>query len=170
MTKKTINPNEFVRSYTPISGSYAERGAKFLYDAMQAIPLRFIDFGVCAKISLGLSRVPGADHEDMKRFKSIQKGIDNQLMKLGYVLVSDRVDGLRCSVDDEDKLKTRHRKSRRRVKLAADTLKKVDSLVDVGKVKDPELKKELLASRRSMKLLDDALSGLPQLSEGDKKR
>lgn len=170
MSKKTVNPTEFIRNYQPIQGTYAERGAKFLYDFMQAMPMRFVDAGVCAKISLGLSKVPGADNQDMARFKSVISGINRKLMKLGHEVVTDRVDGLRCSVDTDDLIKTRHRQKRRRVKLATESLKATDALIDPAKIKDQELKKELLASRRSMKLLDDALSSLPQLTSGTKSK
>lgn len=166
MTKKNVNPTEFIRTYQPITGTYAERGAKFLYDFMQAMPMRFVDKGVCAKISLGLSKIPAHDSPDAARFSSVRSGIKNKLRKLGHDIVTDRVDGLRCSVDADDLVKNCHRKQRRRVKLANDSLKATDALVDATKVKDPELKKELLTSRRSMRLLDDALSGLPQLTSG----
>lgn len=169
MSKKVINPIEFVRTYQPIAGTYAERGAKFLYDFMQALPMRFVSKGVCAKISLGLSKVPAADAIDMQRFNSIRGGINKKLMKLGHEIVSDPVDGLRCSVDMEDLAKTNRRKKLRRVNLANESFKATDALIDASKIKDPELKKELTASRRAMSLLDGALSSLPQLPSAEKK-
>lgn len=164
MTKRILSPAEFVREHRPEPGTYAERLAAFLDAARKALPYRFFDVAVCAKIALGLSKVPGPKSRDMDRFNSLKSSANTKLMKLyGCEIVSDRVDGLRASVDGEDLGETNHRKKRRRIKLAVANLKTTDNLIDIATVKNPELKRELLDSRKAIKLLDTAMTGLPQL-------
>lgn len=164
MTKRITSPADFIREYKPEPGTYAERLAHFLYAFKEAMPLRFVDVPNCAKISLGLSKVPGETSKDLVRFKSVLKGANDKMIKLyGCEIITDRVDGLRASVDSEDLLTTKDRKKRRRVKLAVASLKVTHDLIDPSKLKDPELKKEFNSSSRSIAALDTALAGLPQL-------
>jgi hypothetical protein len=163
MSKKFTSPAEFVKTYQPIQGSYAARLSDFLLSFGASLPYRFVDIGTCVKIALGLSRIPNEESPDYKRFSSVIPGANRILMKQGKEIITDRVDGLRASVNEDDLIETKHRRKRRRVKLAVASLKQTDNLIDPSKVKNPELKKELTASRRSMNLLETALSSLPQL-------
>jgi hypothetical protein len=164
MSRKVASPMNFIREYRPEPGTYAERLAAFLFSAREKLPYRFIDVPNCAKIALGLSKVPGENSKDLSRFKSVLSSANTKMIKLyGCEIVSDRLDGLRATVDTDDLVETKHRKKRRRVKLAVASLKVTDDLIDPSKLKSPELKKELNASRRSLAALDSALAGLPLL-------
>lgn len=161
---KHQSPADFIRSHKPEPGTYAERLAEFLYAFMKAFPYRFVDIPNCAKIALGLSKVPGEKSKDLARFKSILTSANAKMIKLyGCEIITDRIDGLRANVDDEDLVATKQRRKSRRVKLAVASLKTTTDLIDPTKVKDPELKKELNATRKSIAALDTALVGLPQL-------
>lgn len=163
MSKKITSPAEFLKGYQPIQGSYAARLAHFLLAGAEALEYRFFDAGTCVKVAFGLSRVPNTESPYYKRLSSIVSGANRILMREGKEVITDRVDGLRASVNEDDLVETKHRRKRRRVKLAVASLKQTDNLIDPSKIKNPELKKELTASRKSMNLLESALSSLPQL-------
>lgn len=164
MSKQVRSPAEFIRQYKPEPGTYAERLATLLYQAKQEHPYRFFDVPNCAKIALGLSKVPGEKSKDLERFKGLIGNANDKMKKMyGCEIVTDRVDGLRCNVDADDLIETNLRRQGRRVKQAVVRFKETNDMIDTSKVKNVELKKELTASRRSILALDTALTGLPLL-------
>ncbi len=164
MAKSFRSPAEFAKHYKIDStGSYAERAAKFLNDAANELPYRFFDKRTVAKIALGLSRTPDEKSDAMDRLSSVLNSANKLLAREhGREVWIDPVEGVRATVNDSDLARTKHRKKRRRVKHAVQSLEYTDKLIDVNKV-DDTLKKELQRSRRALRALSEAVADMPQL-------
>lgn len=165
MPQNTVrSPNEFVKSYTTNSGgTFSERVAEFLNSGADALPKAYFDKRFVAKVAFSLNRIPKEDSDHVKRLSRILSGA-NQILSRKYhrEIDFDRVDGVRATVDDEDLAKTVHRRKRRRVKCCVSSLESTDKNIDSNQL-NGDIKREIIKSRRSMKLLQDAIKEMPLL-------
>lgn len=166
MPRRTVrSPAEFLKSYkTDNTGTYGERAAEFLNAGADELPLAFFDKRYVAKVAFGLSRIPGEDSDQVKNRLSSVLASANRILSRKYrrEIWFDKVEGVRATVDDEDLARTVHRRKRRRVKSSAASLDATDKNVDVNKL-SADVKREVNKSRKSMKVLNQAIDSMPLL-------
>lgn len=157
---------ELVKSYNPDHRmSPSERLADFLNTAATVLPKRFVDRRFCAMIAFAKKRIPGEESDDVKkRLPNIMTQTKRILKREPYEkdLHTDRVDGIRGTVNDEDVVVTTHRNKRRRVLSAIKSLEETDSLVDSRNTKG-EIRKELLRARKAQASLLEYRDAVPLL-------
>ena len=166
MSQRTVrSPAEFLKSYkTDNTGTYGERTAEFLNAGADELPLAFFDKRYVAKVAFGLSRIPGEDSDQVRNRLSSVLASSNRILSRKYrrEIWFDKVEGVRATVDDEDLARTVHRRKRRRVKSCAASLVSTDKNVDVSNLSS-DVKREVNKSRKSMKLLGEAIDSMPLL-------
>jgi hypothetical protein len=168
MSKPVVSPAEFVRSYKGDPDARpSHRLADFLLGAAKACPKRFFDKRTLAKVAFNLGRLPAEDSDYIKRLSSVLSTANNVLHADRRGIVTDPVDGARSTVDDRDLLETVHRKKRRRVGSAVESLAKTDSVIVMGNI-PPQLRDELGRSRDAIKKLASGVSALPALPPAPK--
>jgi len=160
---KIVSPADFLRTHKGDPDARpSQRLADFLVEASKACPRRFFDKRSLAKVAYNLQRTPADDSDYVKRLSSALSTADQILHKIRKGIVTDKVDGARATVDDRDLLETVHRKKRRRVGSAVESLAKTDSVINIGSV-PPALRDELSRSRDAIKKLTSGVSALPAL-------
>jgi hypothetical protein len=137
-----------------------------LHDGAVACPGRFFDKQSIAKLVFERGRLPHEDSEDVKRLSSLKSGAAVILAReFRREILSDRLEGLRATVDDEDLLKTTNRLRRRRAVGTIATLHASTALIDPNKL-SASGKDEFRSIAGTVRKLH-ALSGeLPQLLNG----
>lgn len=167
---RTKTPAEFIRNYKARGDSPSRRLANLMHDAAVTCPGRFLPKPAVAKVVFGLGRLPAEDSEHVKKRLSTARSGANTILSREFrrEIVSDRVEGIRATVDDEDLLKTRHRQKRRRVQSTIASLKETDSLIDPKKLSAPA-KSEFQSASATIRKLGSAALQLPQLMNGKAK-
>jgi hypothetical protein len=150
--------------------SPSRRLANLLHDAAIACPSRFLDKPQIAKLIFGLGRIPAEDSDHVRKQLGSARGGANLILAKEFKreIVSDRVEGIRATIDDEDLLKTRHRQKRRRVQGTIASLKETDALIDPRKLSDAG-KSEFMSATATIRKLQAAALQLPQLMNGSPK-
>lgn len=167
---KVVSPADYVRSFKGDPDARpSQRLADFLFGAAKSCPKRFFDKRTLAKVAFNLGRLPTEDSDYIKRLSSIMSTAGSTLHKERHGIVTDPVDGARCTVDDRDMLETVHRKKRRRVGSAVESLAKTDSVINVASI-PAALRDELTRSRDAIKKLTSGVSALPALPAPSKER
>ena len=158
-------PAEFARKYkADTTGSYAQRCAAFLNAGADELPYRFFDRRLVAKVAYGLSRAPGEESVYMRKLSSVLCGA-NEILKKDHnrEVWTDRLEGIRATVDLSDLAKTKRRKKVRRVASSVRSLDETDQMIDINQIKDAKLKREIQVTRREKNKLLDIVNKLPQL-------
>lgn len=167
---KVVTPADYVRSFKGDPDARpSHRLAEFLLGAAKSCPKRFFDKRTLAKVAFNLGRLPAEDSDYIKRLSSITSTAGSILHKDRRGIVTDPVDGARCTVDDRDMLETVHRRKRRRVGSAVESLARTDSVISIGNI-PPALRDELSRSRDAIKKLTSGVSALPALPAAPKDR
>ncbi len=170
MSTKIVSPADFLRTYKGDPDARpSHRLADFLLQASKACPRRFFDKRSLAKVAYNLGRQPADDSDYVKRLSSALSTAGEVLRKERKGIVTDKVDGARATVDDRDLLETVHRKKRRRVGSAVESLAKTDAVIVPANL-PPALRDELNRSRDAIKKLASGVSALPALPAAPKER
>lgn len=164
---KTKTPAEFIRTYKTRGDSPSRRLACLLHDAALSCPGRYFEKPAIAKLVFGLGRLPPEDSEHVKKRLSAARNGASLILAREFKreIVSDRLEGLRATVDDEDLLKTRHRQKRRRVQSTVASLHATDALIDPRKLSE-SAKIEFQSATATIRKLQAAALQLPQLLNG----
>jgi hypothetical protein len=159
------SPEEFAKKYkADPSATYIARLAAFLNAGADELPYRFFDRKLVAKIAYGLSRAPGEDTLYMKKLSSALSSASTILMATHKRGVwTDRVEGVRATVDAADLAKTVRRRKVRRMAGSARSLDATDKVIDTNEIKDTKLKREVQAGRREMRKVLEIVGDMPQL-------
>lgn len=149
--------SDLVRRYRASSEDHGStRLAYFLNEAALQLPHAYIDRRLCAKIVFMLPRTPGEDSdwvkEKLPRLVGLAKDILKDKFGRGYDLGPE---GIRACVDEDDTARSERRRAKRRVAGSVRGYQRVESVVDIKKMKDPELKKEVQNDRRLQKHLEE---------------
>lgn len=160
-------PAEFLRSYNTKGDSPSRRLANLLHDGARACPGLFFPKPQVARHVLKLGRTPSEDSDDVKkRLASARSGANGYLARVyKREIVTDRLEGIRATVDDEDLLKNRHRPKRRRVQSAITSLKETDGLIDPKNL-SPSARAEFQSATATIRRLQQTALQLPQLLNG----
>ncbi len=170
MARQKRNVNDVLKAHSyDVQATPAERLAKFLDHVAKELPKRFVSKRVAAKIAFAQKRMPGEDSDFVKKMlpSAVQgsKRILNRPVKdggYGRDLFSDKVEGIRATVDDEDVSRTTHRAKRRRIVSAINSYETTDQLVNSSKLSGA-IKAEILKARRVHKDLTSFKENVPLL-------
>lgn len=156
---------ELVDDFNPDPNeSNGGRLARFLDRAAEELPKTFISRRYCAKIAFMQSRTPGAESDWVKRKLSGVMGGVRVIMERDFsrAIFTDRLDGIRATVDDEDHTETADRVKINRIISSIGSYQRSNRLIDIRNVKG-ELRKELTRSRRNLKHLESYVENVPKL-------
>lgn len=147
-----------------VYASPGERLADFLNYAAEQLPGTLIDKRIVAKVAFLQKRTPPQDSDYVK--KNLRNHLRNAVRILkrvhGRDLFSDKVDGLRATVDADDISRTTHRRKRNRVLSSIKSFEETDALVDIRQLKG-DIRKEVAQSRAGYKLLEQYRKLVPAL-------
>lgn len=168
----TMTPAEFARKHEPDPDiSCSARVQAFLLEGALACPKRFFSKRQTAKVAFDMKKLPKSDGDYVRRLSSIISHASRQMLaKHGKEIVVDPVQGCRATVDHADLLQTTHRRKRRRLTNAAESLERTDAAIDARKI-PPKLRSELQRTRRAFGKIKAGTRNLPLLpAAGDKKK
>jgi hypothetical protein len=107
--------------------------------------------------------MPSEESLEMRRLSGVLHNVNKFLQKKHNKEVwSDRVEGVRATIDDADLLRTKHRKRRHQVSAQVAQLQTTDDLIDIKNL-PKDLHEELRRSRKAISALQGATVALPQL-------
>lgn len=156
---------ELIKTYRiDVAAFPGRRLADFLVLAAENAPKAFIDKRRAAKIAFAQRRLPSEDSEMVRRqLKSAIVSAKRILVtEYGRDLVSDRVEGVRATIDDTDVAETTRRTKHNRVHGAIRSLKITDDLIDTRNLRG-EIRREVIRTRTDYKGLFEYLDSMPLL-------
>ncbi len=141
-----------------------ERLAEFLNFAADQLPHMFVDKRIAAKVACALKRAPSEDSDYVRRKLSSATVSARRILEQQYGrdLYTDRVEGLRATVDCSDTAYTTRRMKEKRVASSINSLKRTDNLIDVSKLRG-DIRKEVIQARRGYAALESFKDIVPLL-------
>jgi hypothetical protein len=141
-----------------------ERLAEFLNFAADQLPHMFVDKRIAAKVACALKRAPAEDSDYVRRKLQSAMTSARRILQRDYGrdLHTDKIEGLRATVDPRDAAGTTYRSTRNRIHSAIKSHKKVDALIDISKLSGA-LRKEVAQTRNSYEALDKFTNDIPLL-------